>query len=104
MNLYKNCTTLSYSFYVHDTTLALDNLLITHLIDEKKLLFNGSQLIEQAKFLYSAVGKAFEKQTKTIEFQRRKHVQANNKQLKSIKDLFPQTILNTETKKWNWQN
>ena len=32
------------------------------------------QVIEQAKFTYSPLGKAFEKQTKTIEDQGEKHV------------------------------
>ena len=31
------------------------------------LLFNQSQLIEQAKFVYSSLGKAYKKQTKTLE-------------------------------------
>ena len=31
--------------------------------------FNQKQIIEQAKFTYSPLGKAFEKQTKTIEDQ-----------------------------------
>ena len=33
-------------------------------------------MIEQTKFTYSPLGKAFEKQTKTIEEERRKHVEA----------------------------
>ena len=47
------------------------------------------QLIEQAKFTYSPLGKAFEKQTKTIEDQGKKQVEAlanlNPKATKSIK-------------------
>ena len=39
----------------------------------KKILpSNQQQIIEQAKFTYSPLGKAFEKQTKTIEDQREK--------------------------------
>ena len=34
---------------------------------------NQQQIIERAKFTYSPLGKAFEKQTKTIEDQREKH-------------------------------
>ena len=36
---------------------------------EEILLSNQQQVIEQAKFTYSPLGKAFEKQTKTIEDQ-----------------------------------
>ena len=43
----------------------------------KKILpSNQQQIIEQAKFTYSPLGKAFEKQTKTIEDQREKQVDA----------------------------
>ena len=38
-----------------------------YLTGEKILLSNQRQIIEQAKFTYSPLGKAFEKQTKTIE-------------------------------------
>ena len=37
---------------------------------------NQQQIIEQAKFNYSLLGKAFEKQTKTIEEKRQKQVKA----------------------------
>ena len=40
-----------------------------YLIDEDILPYNQQQVIEQAKFTYSALGKAFEKQIKTIEDQ-----------------------------------
>ena len=40
-----------------------------YLTGEEILPFNKKQIIEQAKFTYSALGKAFEKQTKTIEDQ-----------------------------------
>ena len=45
---------------------------------------NQKQIIEQAKFAYPPLGKAFEKQTKAIEDQREKQVKAiedNKKQL-----------------------
>ena len=41
-----------------------------YLTGEKKLPSNQQQIIKQAKFTYSPLGKAFEKQTKTIEDQR----------------------------------
>ena len=40
-----------------------------YLTGEEILLSNQRQIIEQAKFTYSPLGKAFEKQTKTIEDQ-----------------------------------
>ena len=43
---------------------------------------NQQQIIEQAKFTYSPLGKAFEKQIKTIEDQGQKQVEA-------LKDLKP---------------
>ena len=38
----------------------------------EEILPNKKQIIEQAKFTYSSLGKAFEKQTKTIEDQGKK--------------------------------
>ena len=40
-----------------------------YLTGEEILPSNQQQIIEQAKFTYSSLGKAFEKQTKTIEDQ-----------------------------------
>ena len=40
-----------------------------YLTGEEILPFNQKQMIEQAKFTYSPLGKAFEKQIKTIEDQ-----------------------------------
>ena len=40
-----------------------------YLTDEEILASNQKQIIEQAKFTYSPLGKAFEKQIKTIEDQ-----------------------------------
>ena len=37
---------------------------------------NQQQIIEQAKFTYSPLGKSFEKQIKTIEDQREKQIKA----------------------------
>ena len=36
------------------------------------MIFNQKKIIETAKFTYSSLGKAFEKQTKTIEDQGQK--------------------------------
>ena len=49
-----------------------------YLAGEKILPSNQKQIIEQAKFTYSPLGKAFEKQTKTIKDQ-------GKKQTKTIK-------------------
>ena len=43
-----------------------------YLTGEDILLSNQQQIIEQAKFTYSSLGKAFEKQIKTIEDQGKK--------------------------------
>ena len=53
-----------------------------YLIGEDILPSNQKQIIEQAKFTYSPLGKAFEKQIKTIEDQGQKQVDA-------LKDLKP---------------
>ena len=50
-----------------------------YLTGEDILPSNQQQIIEQAKFTYSPLGKAFEKQIKTIEDQ-------GNKQIKAIQD------------------
>ena len=47
-----------------------------YLTGEDILPSNQQQIIEQAKFTYSPLGKAFEKQIKTIEDQRKKQVKA----------------------------
>ena len=54
---------------------------------------NQQQIIEQARFSYSPLGKAFEKQIKTIEDQGKKQVEAlntlkSNNQL-TIEDVIP---------------
>ena len=55
------------------------------------------KIIEQAKFTYSTLGKAFEKQIKTIEYQGIKQVEAlkalkleENWELETIDRLFPE--------------
>ena len=63
---------------------------------------NQQQIIEQAKFPYSALGKAFEKQTKTIkdqgeeQFNALKSLESSDEQLSSIKDFMSKERLNPE--------
>ena len=47
-----------------------------YLTGEEVLQSNKQQIIEQAKFEYSPLGKAFEKQVKTIEDQGKKQIEA----------------------------
>ena len=62
-----------------------------YLTGEEILLSNLQQIIEQAKFTYSPLGKAFEKQTKTIE-------DKGKKQIDALADLKPKEIKPRETK------
>ena len=62
-----------------------------YLTGEDILPSNQQQIIEEAKFTYSPLGKAFEKQTKTIEDQ-------GKKQIDTLADLKPKEIKPTETK------
>ena len=58
-----------------------------YLTGEEILPSNQKQIIEQAKFTYSPLGKAFEKQIKTIEDQGQKQIKAiqDQGQVKTIK-------------------
>ena len=58
-----------------------------YLTGEEILPSNQRQITKQAKFRYSPLGKAFEKQTKTIEDQGEKQIKAINEQgqVKTIK-------------------
>ena len=56
-----------------------------YLTGEEILPSNQQQIIEQAKFTYSPLGKAFEKQTKTIKDQ-------GEKQIKAIQDNKEQSV------------
>ena len=73
-----------------------------YLTGEEILPSNQQQIIQQAKFTYSPLGKAFEKQTKTIEDQGKKQVVAleslkdPNKNLAPVKDFIPMENLNPE--------
>ena len=67
---------------------------------EEILPSNKQQLIEQAKFTYSPLGKAFEKQIKTIEDQGEKQIKAiqdNRKQLISSDDYKNELLISKET-------
>ena len=50
-----------------------------YLTGEEILPYDQSRIIEQAKFTYSPLGKAFEKQIKTIEEQGKKLVEAGTR-------------------------
>ena len=73
-----------------------------YLTGEEILPSNQQQIIEQAKFTYFPLGKAFQKQTKTIEDQGKKQVDAlkslkpSDKQLPSIRDFISKERLNSE--------
>ena len=54
------------------------------LTEEEMLASNQRQIIEQAKFTYSPLGTAFEKQKKTIEEEGKKHIDAITNQNKRI--------------------
>ena len=73
-----------------------------YLTGEEILPSNQRQIIEQAKFTYSPLGKAFEKQIKTIKNQGEKQVDALeslkpfDKELPSIKNFIGIENLNPE--------
>ena len=62
-----------------------------YLTGEEILPSNQQQIIEQAKFTYSPLGKSFEKQIKTIEDQ-------GKKQIDALADLKPKEIRPRDTK------
>ena len=72
-----------------------------YLTGEEILPLNQQQIIQQAKFNYSPLGKALEKQRKTIEDQGEKQValeslKNSDKKLPPIKDFIPMENLNPE--------
>ena len=73
-----------------------------YLTGEEILPSNQQQIIQQAKFNYSPLGKALEKQRKTIEDQGKKQIIAvkslkgSDKKLPSIEDFVPIENLNPE--------
>ena len=71
-----------------------------YLTGKEILPSNQQQIIGQAKFTYSPLGKAFEKQIKTIEDQDKKQVEAlntlkSNNQL-TIEDVIPDNSLKND--------
>ena len=71
-------------------------LISMYLTGEEILPSNQQQIIEQAKFTYSPLKKAFEKQTKTIKDQEEKQIEAiqgNKKQLANINDDYKNKLL-----------
>ena len=77
-----------------------------YLTGEDILPSNQQQIIEQAKFSYSTLRKAFEKDTKTIEDQGKKQVDALEKlkrkeETKPIEDKSSSYLMNLLTKEKN---
>ena len=71
-----------------------------YLTGEEILPSNKQQIIEQTKFTYSPLGKAFEKKVKTIEDQGEKQIKAiqdNRKQLISNDDYKNKLLISIET-------
>ena len=90
-----------------------------YLTGEEILPSDQSRIIEQAKFTYSPLAKAFEKQIKTIEDQGIKQVEAlkalkpeeKKEDIKSVEGVFPKDMrvneINNEIyeiKKWEGKN
>ena len=74
-----------------------------YLTGEDILPSNQQQIIEQARFTYSPLGKAFEKQIKTIEDKGQKQIDAleclkPKEQTKSIEKIFPEGYDSVEIK------
>ena len=74
-----------------------------YLTGEDILSSSQQQIIEQAKFTYSPLGKAFEKQIKTIEDKGQKQIDAleslkPKEQTKSIEEIFPEGYDSVEIK------
>ena len=70
-----------------------------YLTGEEILPSNQQQIIEQAKFTYSPLGKAFEKQTKSIEDQGEKlikTIQDNEQQLINDNDYKNKLLISKE--------
>ena len=70
-----------------------------YLTGEEILPSNQQQIIEQAKFTYSPLGKVFEKQTKTIEDKREKQIKAiqdNKQQLINDNDYNNKLLISKE--------
>ena len=78
-----------------------------YLTGENKLLSSNQQIIEQARFTYSPLGKAFEKQIETIKDQGKKQVDAlntlksdNNKKIEiKNEDIIPESAFTSDEAK-----
>ena len=79
--------------------------LINRIFYRRKILLSDQRRIkQQAKFANSPLGKAFEKQTKTIEQQGKKQVEPledlkpdkNKDETKSVEELFPKRMRTNE--------
>ena len=81
----KNCSTISIAKYQHYHQAKIDKY--EYLTGEELLPANPSQMIQQAKFMYSLRGKAFEKQIKTIENQREKQIKAIEEHGKHLAEI-----------------
>ena len=68
-----------------------------YLTGEEILPSNQQQIIEQAKFTYSPLGKAFEKQIKTV-------IDQGKKQIDALADIKPKEIKPRETKSNKYDN
>ena len=76
-----------------------------YLTGEEILLSDQSRIIEQAKFTYSPLVKAFEKQIKTMEDNGIKRVEAlkalkpeETQELETTEEIFPKKMRNNEIK------
>ena len=71
-----------------------------YLASEEMLPFDENRVIEQAKFNYSPLGKALEKQRKTIKDQRIKQVEAlkSEEEQESVEEIFPKNTRTDEIK------
>ena len=66
-----------------------------YLSGEEILPSNQQQIIEQAKFTYSPLGKTFEKQTKEqVKAIKDLNISDKSNNLKQIEGIFPQNVLN----------
>ena len=89
---------LKYQLY-HQAKLISMNILLVKI----HYHLTQQQIIKQAKFAYSPLGKAFKKQIKTIEDQGEKQVEAlkdlkPKEQIKSIEGIFPKGYESVEIK------
>ena len=63
------------------------------------MLSDQSRIIDQTKFTYYPLGKAFEKQTKTVENQGPKQLEKpkkNKEDIKTIGEIFPKDLRTNE--------